>query len=73
MGFKARVKNGRIVLDEPTDLPEGTVLHLLLDDEDDLDEEEWAALELSLERGIAEASAGQTRPAEEIVAWLQRK
>lgn len=72
MGFKARVKNGRIVMDEPTDLPDGTVLHLLLD-EDDLDEEEWAALELSFERGLTQANENKTRPAEEIVAWLQRK
>lgn len=72
MGFKARVKNGRIVLDEPTDLPEGTVLHLLLDD-DDLDEKEWAELEASLDRGIAQADKGEARSTDEIVAWLQRK
>jgi hypothetical protein len=29
MTLKARVHNGRFVLDEPTDLPEGTVVHLL--------------------------------------------
>jgi hypothetical protein len=26
--FKAHVRNGRLLLDEPTDLPEGDVVHL---------------------------------------------
>jgi len=29
MTLKARVKAGRLVMDEPTDLPEGTVVELL--------------------------------------------
>jgi hypothetical protein len=31
--LRARVENGRLVLDEPTTLPNGTVLDLVLDDE----------------------------------------
>ena len=48
--LKAHVHNGRLVLDEPTELPEGEVVYLqLLDaivavDGDDLDDEERAAL-----------------------------
>lgn len=37
--LRARVENGRLVLDEPTTLPEGTVIDLVADDEgDDLSE-----------------------------------
>ena len=35
--LKARVRNGRLVLDEPTDLPEGEEVELVLADVDDVD------------------------------------
>ena len=35
MNIRAHVKNGRLLVDEPTTLPEGTVLDLVLDDEGD--------------------------------------
>ena len=45
MTLKARVKAGRLVVDEPTDLPEGMEIELLpLDPGDWLDEEDRAAL-----------------------------
>lgn len=48
--LKARVVNGRLVLDEPCSLPEGTVLELVVaDDGDDLSEEERQALHAELE------------------------
>jgi hypothetical protein len=56
----AHVRNGRLVLDEPTDLPEGEVVELVpLDDllAHGLDEEERAALHRELEASIAEAKA----------------
>jgi hypothetical protein len=42
--LRARVKNGRLVLDGPTDLPEGEVVELIPADSDDFDDEERAAL-----------------------------
>ena len=49
MTLKARVKAGRLVVDEPTDLPEGTEVELLpLDPGDWLDEESRAALHKAL-------------------------
>ena len=43
--LRARVEKGRLVLDEPTALPEGTVLELCVAQaEDELDSEERAAL-----------------------------
>jgi hypothetical protein len=39
--LRARVENGRLVLHEPTTLPEGTVIELVADDEgDDLTDDE---------------------------------
>jgi hypothetical protein len=53
--LKAHVRNGRIVVDEPTDLPEGEVLYLeRVDPGDELDDEERERLHASLRRSIAE-------------------
>ena len=83
--LKAEVKNGRLVLDEPTDLPEGTVIQLdiarsnddpyaYLDEQPDpfssLNEKERAALEASLDRGVAEMEAGKGRPLREFLDEL---
>jgi hypothetical protein len=49
MNLKARVHNGRLVLDEPTKLPEGTEVNLLpLDPGDWLDPEDLAFLHRAL-------------------------
>jgi hypothetical protein len=33
VSVRATVRNGRLIVDQPTDLPEGTVLDLVVDDE----------------------------------------
>jgi hypothetical protein len=54
--LEARLKNGRLVMDEPTDLPEGTELTLTVaDDADDFAEQERARLHESLRRGVRDA------------------
>jgi hypothetical protein len=57
--LKAHVKNGRLVLDEPTDLPEGAEVNLSIVDEDEMDDAERARLNRALERSMAQAKAGQ--------------
>jgi hypothetical protein len=70
--LKARVHNGRLVLDEPTDLPEGEELILqLADDGDSLDEEERAKLHAALEQSVAQAQAGKLLPADEVMSKLR--
>jgi len=74
MTHVARVKNGRLMLDEPTDLPDGTVIELcdvgdLPDDE--LDEQELARLDEAIAQSRAEAKAGLARPAEELIAKMR--
>ena len=69
--MKARVHNGRLVLDEPTELPEGTeVVLAVADDGDDMDDEERARLHESLRRSIAQAKAGQLIDGDEVIGKL---
>lgn len=71
--MRARVIKGRLRLDEPTALPEGTVLDLVVDDEgDDLDEAERAALNESISRAWRSAGSGQGRPAKDVLDDLRR-
>ena len=55
---KARVQNGRLVLDEPTDLPDGAEVEVLLID-DDLTAAERAELHASLDRALDDSEAGR--------------
>jgi hypothetical protein len=69
---KAHVRGGRIVVDDPTDLPEGTELHLVLADEgDDFDDEERAALHEALDEAEADIDAGRVVTEEEVWATLR--
>jgi hypothetical protein len=74
---KAHVRNGRLVLDEPTDLPEGEEVELvplrdvLAGGGDDLDDEERAALHAELAASIAEAESGQLIDADVVLAELR--
>jgi hypothetical protein len=57
--LRARVENGRYVIDEPAALPEGTEVQLELITGDELDDEERAALHASLERAADDSEAGR--------------
>jgi hypothetical protein len=71
--LRARVKKGRLVLDEPTTLPEGTVVDLVADDEgDDLSDEERRVLHEALTASWKSAEAGDLRPASAILDELRR-
>lgn len=76
--LKAQVKNGRLTLDEPTDLPEGQVVYLqpvdglVVVDDDGRDAEDRAALHAELEASIAEADAGRTEDFAAVLAELRQ-
>lgn len=73
-GLRARVKKGRLVLNKPTDLPEGTTMDLVLDDEgDELDEKERKALDAAMARAWKDVRRGAVRPAGEVIAELRRR
>lgn len=75
--LKAKVHNGRLVLDEPTDLPEGEVVDLVPVDEvlarggDYLDDDERQRLHDSLRRSIEQMKAGQLIEADAAMAELR--
>lgn len=55
---KIQVKNGRLVLNEPTDLPDGAEVEVLVVD-DELTPEERAELHASLDRALDDSEAGR--------------
>jgi hypothetical protein len=56
--LKAQVRAGRLVLDEPTNLPEGAEVRVALVDDDELDDKERAELHAALLAAEAELDAG---------------
>ena len=74
--LKAHVHNGRLVLDEPSDLPDGEVVYLqpanvLVEVGDaSVDEDDRARLHQALDEGITAARSGDHVDAEEFVKEL---
>jgi hypothetical protein len=72
MTLKARVRAGRLVVDEPTDLPEGTELELLpLDPGDWLDESDRALLHDAFRQSEGDVEAGRLVSAEDMLRELR--
>lgn len=70
--IKALVSKGRLVVDEPTDLPEGTEIQLLaLDPGDWLDDADRAALHDALKQSQSDVTSGRLVDAEEILKDLR--
>jgi len=70
--LKAHVHNGRLVLDEPTDLPEGTEVELMPVD-DDFDPAERARLLQAIEEGAEDFERGDHMDGFEFVARLRAR
>ena len=72
--LRARIEKGRLVLDKPTTLPEGTVVDLVADDEGhDLTDDERRALHEALSASWKSAEAGNLRSASAIVNELRQR
>jgi hypothetical protein len=75
--LKAHVENGRIVVDEPTELPEGTQLEMamtrIVDPFADMDPDERAQLEQELEEGHQDFENGDHEDARQFVTQLLTK
>lgn len=69
--LRAKVQGGRLVLDEPTSFAEGTVIDLVVADNDDLDDTERARLDEALETSLASAREG-TIDADVLLAEIAR-
>ena len=74
MTIKARVHDGRLVLDEPTTLPEGTEVELLpLDPGDWLDDADRAALHAALSESDIDVAEGRLVDAAEVLRGLRSR
>ena len=72
--LRATVKAGRLLLDEPVDLPEGTVVELMpVDQGDDLDDQDRARLHAALDRSQEDFLAGRGISAEQVMGELRAK
>jgi hypothetical protein len=74
MTVRGRVRNGRLVVDEPTALPEGTEVELVpADDVDELPPEERARLYGFLAESIRTHVPGKGTPADVLLAELRQR
>ncbi|MBN1607548.1 MAG: hypothetical protein JW940_13005 [Polyangiaceae bacterium] len=69
--LKARVENGRYVIDEPAQLPEGAEVQLQIVDGDDLEPAERAQLRAAIEEGMDDSEADRVISAEESLTELR--
>jgi hypothetical protein len=72
---KAHVKNGRLLLDEPTELPDGSEVDLVAvgSTADDLDDEDRKRLLQALDDAEEDVRQGRLVPADEVIAELRRR
>ncbi len=70
--LKAIVRNGRLLVDEPTDLPDGTEVELLPVDED-FDPEERARLLQAIDDGVDDVERGEHMDGFEFVARMRAR
>ena len=74
MVIKGRVENGRLKVDEPTDLPDGTEIELEpVDPEDLMDEEERAAFRKVLAESEEDIKAGRLIDAADVLKGLRSR
>jgi hypothetical protein len=69
--LKAVVQDGRVVVEEPVDYPDGTVLELEITES--MDDAELAELDAALDASQADIDAGRVRPVEEFLEKLRAR
>ncbi len=70
--LKAQVRNGRLVLDDPsTDLAEGTEVELYLVDDTEFDDDERERLHDAIRESIEQMRAGELIDADEALVELR--
>ncbi len=72
--LRAHVEKGRIVVDEPVELPDGTPMHVtVVDDGDQLDDEDRARLHAALDQAQGEIDRGEGMPADQYLAKMRTR
>jgi hypothetical protein len=68
---RATVRSGRLVVDQPTDFPEGAQVELfVVDAGDDLDEAERVELDAAIDAAAESVARGEAIDAEEVLRRL---
>jgi hypothetical protein len=67
---RAHVLNGKIVLDDPIELPEGLAVQVLLAEPDELSAEERAEIEAAVDAGADDFERGDFEDARAFAARL---
>jgi hypothetical protein len=68
---RGRIRGGRIVVDEPLELPEDLEVDVAVQDAgDDLDAEERGRLHAAIERGAQQVERDEVVPAEQVLVEL---
>ena len=57
--LRGRIERGRIIVDDPIDLPDGTEVEIAVAESDEMTAKERAELDASLERGMEQAARGE--------------
>ena len=71
---RASVRQGRLVVDEPTDLPDGAEVQLaIIDAGDDMDEADKAALDAALVEAHESIERGEGVPLKEAMRRLRAR
>ena len=70
--LKVHVKNGRLTVDEPSDLPDGAEVEIVVID-DALTPGERAELHASLDRALDDADAGRGMDANEFLSQYRAR
>ena len=74
MPLLARVENGRTIVNEPTALPDGTEIPLVVNDEgDELSSDERRIRDTAITRALESVRQGKGRSAEELIAELRSR
>ncbi|UJR82094.1 Hypothetical protein I5071_41590 [Sandaracinus amylolyticus] len=68
--IRARVRDGRLIVDAPTDLPDGLEVTLAIVD-DDLDDDSRRAMEASIEESYAQIERGEMLDAADVIRGLR--
>ena len=72
--LRAHVANGRLVVDESVDLPDGAEVQIaVVDGGDQLDDEDRARLHAAIEQAQDELDRGESIPAAEFLADLRSR
>ena len=69
--LKARVENGRLKLDEPTDLPEGKEVAVVVVEDDGLSDEDREQLLTMIDESFADEAAGHVETLSSAITELR--